>query len=394
MNSPPTKLPRILIVDDSRIVRATIIKRIRDRFEVREEGDGEAAWQALLVDPDIHLVISDLSMPRLDGYGLLQRIRASKVPRVRDLPVIMISGDEDESARHRAKELGASDFITKGTGTAELLTRLDSLVSLAHTRENLEEARSQAAVDQPSGLLTPIVLERQITQALSYHHRHGSAVSVLVIGFDGLDALAANFGNETAEALVVQFSKMMGGAVRKEDSLARWGTSEVAVVTPGVDLIQAKNFSERIRDAVIRASITLRGQAIKASVTVGVAGVPDDDAGDATALLMCAKRRMTQGQAGGGNRVVSTDQAVPAAVPEPIPTPTPAPALAPAPAPAPARVDEALARIASGDKTFKRSQLARLGLWMLPLLRLIDKEFRLGLPLVEFERRLAAPEDE
>lgn len=372
MSDATTKLPHILIVDDSRIVRATIIKRIRDRFDVREEADGEAAWEALLVDPEIHLVISDLSMPRLDGYGLLERIRASKVPRIRNMPVIMISGDEDENARHRAQQLGASDFITKGTGTAELLTRLESLVHLVDTRENLEEARSQAVVDKPSGLLTPIVLERQIEQALSYSRRHGGAASVLVIGFDRLAALAAEFGGETAEALVIQFSKMMTGAVRKEDSLARWGESDLAVVTPGVDAGQAKEFSERIRDAVARASITLHGKPIRVSVTVGVASVPTDRAADAAALLNLAKQRMTRGQAAGGNRVVNGEQK----------------------APAPARVDEALARIASGDKAFKRSQLARLGLWMLPLLRLIDKEFQLGLPLVDFERRLAAPQDD
>jgi len=286
--------------------------------------------------------------------------------------VIMISGDEDEKARLRAKELGASDFITKGTGTAELLARLESLVNLAHTRANLEAARAEAVVDKPSGLLTPIVLERQVEQTLSYSHRHSAPASVLIIGFDQLDALAASFGSDTADALVVQFAKMMVGAVRKEDSLARWSESELAVVTPGVDLGQAKNFSERIRDAVARANITLRGQAIKVSVSIGAASVPGDSAADAVALLALAKQRMLRGRAAGGNRVVSADER----------------------APAPARVDQALARIAAGDKAFKRSQLARLGLWLLPLLRLIDKEFQLGLPLVDFERRLAAPQDE
>jgi hypothetical protein len=82
---------------------------------------------------------------------------------------------------------------------------------------------------------------------------------------------------------------------------------------------------------------------------------------------------MVRGQAAGGNRVVCGDEKK---------------------APAPARVDQALMRIAAGDKAFKRSQLARLGLWLLPLLRLIDKEFQLGLPLVDFERRLAAPQDD
>jgi two-component system cell cycle response regulator len=372
MSEEAPKLTRILVVDDSRIVRATIIKRIRDRFDTREEADGEAAWEALLVDPEIHLVISDLSMPRLDGYGLLERIRASKVPRIRNMPVIMISGDEDETSRHRAKELGASDFITKGTGTAELMARLESLVHLVQTRENLEEARSQAATDKPSGLLTHVVLERQAEQALSYSRRHGGAASVLVIGFDRLEALVASHGSETANALLVQFSKLLAGAVRKEDSLARWSDSELAVVTPGVDAVQAKAFSERIRDAVARASITLRGQQIGMSVTVGVASAPADQVSDAPALLALAKQRMTKGQAAGGNRVVCAEER----------------------APAPARVDEALARIAAGDKAFKRSQLARLGLWMLPLLRIIDKEFHLGLPLVDIERRLAAPQED
>ena len=62
-----SSLPRILIVDDSRIVRATIIKRICDRFDAREEVDGEAGWEALLIDPTLQLVITDHTMPRLDG---------------------------------------------------------------------------------------------------------------------------------------------------------------------------------------------------------------------------------------------------------------------------------------------------------------------------------------
>ena len=47
---PHQPLPKVLIVDDSRMVRASLIKLIRGRFEFREEGDGEAGWQALLVD--------------------------------------------------------------------------------------------------------------------------------------------------------------------------------------------------------------------------------------------------------------------------------------------------------------------------------------------------------
>ena len=125
------KLPVVLIVDDSRMVRASLSKHLQGHYEVQQAEDGEAGWQALLAEPRISVVISDLSMPKLDGYQLLERIRASDVPRVKVMPVMMISGSEDEAERKRASDLGATDFITKGVGSAEVLARLDSLSQLA-----------------------------------------------------------------------------------------------------------------------------------------------------------------------------------------------------------------------------------------------------------------------
>ena len=70
---------RVLIADDSRIVRASITQHIRDKFDVREVTDGDAAWQAILLDASIRVLISDLTMPKVDGFELLSRIRGSKV---------------------------------------------------------------------------------------------------------------------------------------------------------------------------------------------------------------------------------------------------------------------------------------------------------------------------
>src|SRR5574343_483238 len=92
-------LPRVLIIDDSRMVRASIIRQVRGHFEVREEADGEAGWQTLLVDPTIQAVITDIGMPRLDGYGLLERMRASRLSRINTLPVVVISGDDEPEVR-------------------------------------------------------------------------------------------------------------------------------------------------------------------------------------------------------------------------------------------------------------------------------------------------------
>ena len=91
----------MLICDDSRIVRAAIGQHLRDRFELREVTDGEAAWQAILLDSSIRVVISDLTMPKVDGFELLNRVRSSKVQRIRELPMVIISGEEESGERDR-----------------------------------------------------------------------------------------------------------------------------------------------------------------------------------------------------------------------------------------------------------------------------------------------------
>src|SRR5258707_1939905 len=94
-----TQIPkqRVLLVDDSKIVRTTISRLIRKTFDVREEADGEAGWKAIASDPAIVMVFSDILMPELDGFALLERIRKSENERIRRMPVIMISGNEDDS---------------------------------------------------------------------------------------------------------------------------------------------------------------------------------------------------------------------------------------------------------------------------------------------------------
>src|SRR2546427_545568 len=131
----PSQIPkqRVLLVDDSRIVRTTISRLIRKSFDVREEANGEAGWQAITSDPSIAVVFSDIQMPVLDGFGLLERIRQSEDPRVRGIPVIVISGDEEDATKKRARAAGANDFITKttdGTRSEEHTSELQSQSNL------------------------------------------------------------------------------------------------------------------------------------------------------------------------------------------------------------------------------------------------------------------------
>ena len=74
--------PRILAVDDSRVMRRAMTKVLSKEYDVVEAENGEDAWTLLINDDSIQIVFSDLSMPFLDGYGLLERIRTSKDARL------------------------------------------------------------------------------------------------------------------------------------------------------------------------------------------------------------------------------------------------------------------------------------------------------------------------
>ena len=125
---PGKPLAKVLIVDDSRLIRAALSQHLRGNYAIREAEDGEAGWQALLLDPTIQVVITDLDMPGMHGMMLLQKIRSSKVKRINTIPVIVNSGSEEEGFRQQALQLGANDFITKDVRAVELIARVDSML--------------------------------------------------------------------------------------------------------------------------------------------------------------------------------------------------------------------------------------------------------------------------
>ncbi|MCC6658992.1 MAG: response regulator [Rhodocyclaceae bacterium] len=362
-----TPLPRVLIVDDSRMVRATIIKHIKGRFDVREDADGEAGWQTLMVDPGIQVLISDLSMPKLDGYGLLQRIRESKLGRLREMPVIMISGDEDESARHRAKELGATDFITKGIGTSELLARLDALVKLAQTRNELQAMAKQVMVDPESGLPTEEYLKQQGRQALALAQRHGGEISVIVVELDRFEDLVGKLGRPIGEQLIKQFRAVLSKRVRLEDTVSQTGPAQFTVVCPGIGLEDARAFANRLDQTIRNATISYRGERVEVGLKFGLANSKDDDWQTMTHLLQLAEGRAVQEEA-------SIEPIAPEAEAE-----APLPGLG---------VEDAMALLQAGEAAGLQPHLMSLAMQLMPLLKLIDAELRLGMKVEDAEAKL------
>ena len=312
--APSSQIPkqRVLIVDDSRIVRATISRLIRKSFDIREESNGEAGWQAIASDPSIMVVLSDIQMPELDGFGLLERIRNSEDQRIRGIPVIVISGDEEDATKKRAKAAGANDFITKTTDGIEILSRIDNLLNLVEAKQ--QAAASQKAVetmathDPATGAFTPHYLVTEGRKRYSHARRHGSTLSVLMFRVDTYGEITQKVGKGIAEQLLARIAKLVMGTLRAEDSMGRTGEANFTVIFAGTASHQALAFAYRLRDQLERAQVTFREQVLRIRVSIGLAGIDVDTAASLDELMKLALQRLQQATAGTAERIVDKDE--------------------------------------------------------------------------------------
>ncbi len=370
MNNPKQR-PRILIVDESRMARAALIEQVREHYDFREEVNGEAGWQALVLDHSIQLVICALSMPMLDGDGLLARVRASRLARLRQIPVLMIASDNEE-AHQRARELGASDFIHRETGRTELLARIALLLSSGQAQYKLDE---NSEGHPHTGLPTRRQIDMQTTQALSYAQRHQIPASLLVMAFDRFDELRETHGDEVVKEMQKRFVSMLAKKLRKEDCLGHYSDSELAVISVGTPYPACEVFANRLREALAVAKIAVHGHRLDLSISIGAANTPVDRTVSAASLLSLAGERLKIAQQAGGNRVI-------ACVEKPL-TEIPVP-----------RLGHAIDLIRSGRARAVIPHLVHLGKEVLPFLELLERELKLGLPMADIRSRILDREHE
>jgi DNA-binding response OmpR family regulator len=126
---------RILVVDDDEDIRMLLRELLeRASFTVDEASDGRTALRQLFVTPPA-LVILDVTMPEMDGYQTLERIRD-----LSDVPVLMLTARTQELEKVRGLSAGADDYVAKPFGRQELLARVQALLRRSGGKAEVTEA--------------------------------------------------------------------------------------------------------------------------------------------------------------------------------------------------------------------------------------------------------------
>ncbi|MBO4952462.1 MAG: response regulator transcription factor [Wujia sp.] len=126
---------KVLVVDDEsrmrKLVRDFLVK---DGYSVVEAADGEEAVDIFMSDKDISLIILDVMMPKLDGYGVAEEVR-----KLSDVPIIMLTAKSDEKDELRGFDLGIDEYITKPFSPRILVARVEAVLrrTLADAETNL-----------------------------------------------------------------------------------------------------------------------------------------------------------------------------------------------------------------------------------------------------------------
>ncbi|HWF89533.1 MAG TPA: diguanylate cyclase [Pyrinomonadaceae bacterium] len=289
----------ILVVDDNPD-KLNLIKAALNLagYNVTTATDGDEALMAIeSYQPD--LVITDVMMPRMNGYELAQRIRANPVTKF--IPVIMqTAGGRRVEDLRRANEVGALGYITDPTDLDLLLARTRTLLEFKAYLDVCEEA---AFTDHLTGLANRRRFERQLEREVARMERYGHPFSLLMIDIDSFKDLNDSFGHDAGDEAIRRLSKVLREGTRGIDLAARIGGEEFAVLLVETSKEGGFEVAERLRSAIKVLEIP---EARHITASFGVAECPTD-AQTAAGVLKAADVALYEAKRNGRDRVVAIE---------------------------------------------------------------------------------------
>ncbi len=340
--------PRILFVDDSQLMIQSVQRILRPNFDLLTAEDGVKAWEILTADPTVQVLFSDLAMPHMDGYELLGKVRASEDPRLRDMPVIIVTSHDEESARERALREGATDFISKPFKPSELLARAEANATSEESSRRLRLIETRSTTDPATGLGNRVCFVDRLAQEMSFARRQQQQLALLHLRIDRFEKLFMKLGRLRAEKMLRHLGELLGRRLRKGDMLCRNGLGVFGLIMPGCERLELEQLKVRLRQDVESVRFRSGQHILKVGCTLSEQ-IPDLNGIDGPEELL---------QAG----LSELEKA-------PVPTEPVAARPQPAKAPPPS-IEEALAMIEAGRSEALRRHLPALMEKLEPLLRL------------------------
>ena len=299
--------PSILIIDDSKIARQEIVDILKGtslfQFFYEASNGIEGFKMVLNTPPDV--IICDLEMPGMDGFKFLSMLNSKE--DLRDIPVIMVTGREDQDAKIQGLELGASDYVTKPFDSGELVARVKVQLKIKSLQDSLKKTNhlllELSNTDPLTHLFNRRCLMETLTKELQRSARTNTPLSLLMVDIDHFKKVNDTFGHQQGDVVLKALADLLRAHLRQYDMAARFGGEEFSLVLPETDLVQAAHVAERLRQAASKLNFSGRLKDLRVTVSIGAATFPGGNIKTVDDLIREADYALYNAKREGRNRV-------------------------------------------------------------------------------------------
>ncbi len=284
--------PVVVLADDDPSIRLMVRHVLESEdFDIIEASDGLEAIKAIEKHHPA-LILLDAVMPGIDGFTTCQKIKESGHT---DIPVIMITGLDDDASVERAYEVGAIDFITKPIKWAVLKHRVKSVVAkvIAERKVQLLAYR-----DTLTNLPNRLLFADRLEQAVIRSERSHTSMALMLVDIDDFKLVNDSFGHDAGDKLIKAVGQLISRSLRRADTIARLGGDEFAVIIEGIDgADDAISIADNLT-TILEHNVRLDDQETYTSASIGIAIYPEDGK-DARTLLKNADTAMFRAKENG-----------------------------------------------------------------------------------------------
>jgi two-component system cell cycle response regulator len=292
---------RILIVDDEAGIRDTMHEFIgMSGYEALSAATAEEALEQLQ-QKDADVVITDISLPGMDGLELTDRIKKNF-----EADVIVITGYSADYSYEEAISKGASDFLFKPVRFAELLLRLKRVIKERQlTQERvkmLEQLQTLATTDGLTKLFNSRHFYNQLAREVDRSNRYNPPLSLLLLDIDHFKNYNDSFGHLEGDKVLMRLAKIIKSCLRKLDTAYRYGGEEFTIILPETSGAEAETVAHRIKAAVEKEGFHPEADNPQ-TVTVSIGVTQYHPGEELAAFIKRADLAMYQSKQAGRNRV-------------------------------------------------------------------------------------------
>ncbi len=216
-------------------------------------------------------VLLDLSLP--DGYGLttLRQVQAASPT----IPIIVLSGVSDQTLALQAVQNGAQDYLVKGQGQPELLTRS---IRYAMERKRAEERLMYLAqYDHLTGLVNRTLFRDRLVQAMARSKRLQQPLGLMLLDLDRFKAVNDTMGHSVGDQLLKAVADRLQACIREVDTVARMGGDEFTIILEGLSSdSDIRIVAQRITNSLAEP-FQMKDHTASIGVSIGITVYPSDD---------------------------------------------------------------------------------------------------------------------